>query len=274
MKTLWCNGLWQDAGSFPGSLLDRGLLHGMGLFETVLAVDGQPVFADRHIARINSSMARLGWTLDFDPASAMAQLLEREGLQSGRARIRLAVTAGSGSLVDAALGQDHCVWMVAMPAADTPPSIRLGLSEWRRNEHSAVAAMKCSSYAENLIALDHSRREGFEEVLFLNTAGHVCESATANVFVVRDGRVLTPDVASGCLPGITRGLVVEWAAELGASIEQCRLPLSEVMAADEVFLTSAVNGIVPVTQFQDRSFEVGPITAQTRDFWREKVGLC
>ena len=101
--------------------------------------------------------------------------------------------------------------LVACSAAKPwPPSTVLATVPWVRNERSAVAGVKTTSYAENVVALAHAHARGASEALFLNTQGRVCEGTGSNVFAVVDGAILTPPLSSGCLAGVTRDLVIEW----------------------------------------------------------------
>ena len=243
-------------------------MHGLGLFETILAVDGIPVFADRHVARLRGSCERLGWLFEFpDFVKIMTELIRMNSLTDGRSRIRLAISAGSGLIHDLALGSDHVAWMTATPIAAAPSATTANLSPWLRNERSALAGLKCASYAENLLALEQASRLGFEETLFANTAGHLCEAATSNVFVVKNGSLHTPSLGSGCLPGITRSVVIELAATLGISCEERDLPVDELHAADELFLTSSIRGVMAVSRFEDRVLPPGPVTRALRHAW-------
>ena len=261
MTQLWCNGQWLNSLDFSSSPTDRGMQHGLGLFETLLALDGTPVFADRHLTRLQQACARLGWPLEIPAFRETAvELLARNNLIAGRARIRLSITAGSGTIHDLTPGSDRLIWMTAFPASDPSASLTASLSPWPHNERSALTGMKCASYAENLIALDHARRLGFDETIFTNTAGHLCEAATANLFVVLDGTLLTPTLASGCLPGITREVVIELATELGIPCEERHLALAELQQAKEVFLTSSLRGVVPLSRFEDYRYTAGRIT--------------
>ncbi len=241
--------------------MDRGSIHGLGLFETMLAVDGQLLFANRHLARLRSGHDKLGWPFDFPEFHEIAaELLAENGLSTGRARIRLTVTAGSGPIHDLTPGADRLVWMATFPALVPPESLSACLSPWPRNEHSPLAGLKCASYSENLIALDDARRQGFDETIFLNTAGHLCEAATANLFLVKNGVILTPSLASGCLPGITREVVLELAGEIGIPCEVGVLTREDLLAAAEVFLTSSTIGVVPLSRVGDRVMSPGPVT--------------
>lgn len=261
MTYLWCNGQWLDSLDFPSSPMDRGTLLGLGLFETLLALDGVPIFADRHLARLQQACARLGWALPIeDFVGTAVELLARNDLTAGRARIRLAVTAGSGPINDLTSGGDRLVWMKALPVGAPSAGLTACLSPWPRNERSPLAGMKCASYADNLVALDHARRQGFDETVFPNTAGHLCEAATANLFLVSQGVLLTPPLASGCLPGITREVVMELAKGLGIPCEERDLPPGELRLAEEVFLTSSIRGLTRLSRFEDHHYAEGRTT--------------
>lgn len=271
MNPLWCNGQWLEARDLPVSPTDRGMILGLGLFETILAVDGEPVFLERHLARLRASCQRLGWQPDLpDLREIMRDLLQRNNLTASRSKIRLAISGGSGPLHDLALGADHGVWVTAGRAAAAPAMTAI-LSPWVRNEHSPLAGMKCASYAENLVALQHAARLGFAESVFLNTAGHLCEAATANLFLVTNGKLLTPSLESGCLPGITRAVVIELAPSLGIPCVQCELSPQDLHAADELFLTSAIGGPLGVSRFEARTFPPGPVTHALTELWNAET---
>ena len=241
---------------------------GLGLFETILVLEGEPVFAERHLDRLKISCERLGWQFALpDIREIIAELLDVNGLQSCRARIRLAISGGSGLVHDLALGADHVIWMIAAPAADPPAVTTANLSPWVKNERSPLAGLKCASYAENLIALEHACRLGFEETIFLNTAGHLCEAATSNLFLVRNGGIATPSLESGCLPGVTRAVVIGLAAQLGIACEECELTSGDLLSADEIFLTSSIRGLMGVSKFEQRTIPAGPVTQALREAW-------
>jgi branched-subunit amino acid aminotransferase/4-amino-4-deoxychorismate lyase len=272
MTIIWCNGEWLEPHDFRIAPTDRGLMHGLGLFETILAIDAVPVFAERHLARFADACERLGWPFVFPDAIAiMTELATRNGFTSGRSRIRVSVTAGSGMMGDLSPGDDRLLLMTAARAAEPPATTTVNLSPFVRHERSALVGLKCSAYAENLAALDHARRLGFEETVFLNSAGNLCEAATSNLFLVKDGVLLTPSLASGCLPGITRGVVIELAGQLGIFCEETDLSASLIHEADEVFLTSSTRGVMGVSRFGDRVLSAGEITGKLRLAWNAAV---
>lgn len=261
-ESIWCNGVLIAADELRVSPFDRGLTVGLGLFETILAVDGRPVFLDRHLARHAVGCARLGWPA---PDSAQVEqgirdLLHANHLTTVSARVRLFQTAGSGPLADLSMGSGPLTLITAAPLTPGPETISLTLSSWVRNERSALAGLKCASYAENLLALAAAQATGFDEALFLNTREEVCETATANLFVVKDGTLRTPALSSGCLPGIARARVLEVARSQGIPTEEMTLYFEDLQAADELFLTSALRGIVPIIRLDDLWFSPGSIT--------------
>lgn len=272
MAQVWCNGVWCDSSAIPVAATDRGLLHGFGLFETLLAIDGRPVFSDRHLDRLRRSCQRLGWEFPGADLGALAgEALERNSLGTGRARIRVTLTAGSGEPGDGRAGDDRLLMVSASPAADPPGSVTVTVSPWRPDERSPLAGLKCSSYAERLAALSQARAGGFDDVLFFNGSGHLCEASLANVFLVTGGILFTPSLETGCLPGVTREVVLESAAELRIPIRECLLTPRDLRGAGEVFLTSAVRGVVPVSRVGERVPGPAPVAARLRDSWAGAV---
>ena len=273
MTLIWCNGEWLEPSDFRISPTDRGLMHGLGLFETILAIDGKPVFAERHLARLASGCERLGWSLEIQGLrEIMSELLVQSGFTFGRSRVRLSVTGGSGTVGDLTAGDDRLILMTASRAAEPPATTTANLSPFVRNERAALAGLKCSAYAENLVALDHARRLGFEETVFINTAGNLCEAATSNLFLVKGGRLLTPSLASGCLPGVIRELIIGLAGRLGVSCEEADLPAALIHEAEEIFLTSSIRGVMGISRFGDRELPAGVLTGELRLAWNEEVG--
>ncbi len=269
---IWCDGQWMLVEDFPSSPTDRGFTHGLGLFETMLVLDGRPIFLMRHLARLKTSCERLGWDVDFGDFKAIAvQLLEVNHLTQIPARLRITITAGSGPLNNIGRGADARLWLTAQALTESSKPLTAMICPWPRNEHSPLAGLKCASYAENLIALDHARHLGFEESIFLNTAGHLCESATANLFLVTNGTLLTPLLASGCLPGIAREVVMELATQERIAHQELQLTLQDLESADEIFLTSSLQGIRRVVQVGTRNYLATTVTSRIDDAWKKLI---
>jgi branched-subunit amino acid aminotransferase/4-amino-4-deoxychorismate lyase len=124
----------------------------------------------------------------------------------------------------------------------------LTVVEWPRNERSPLAGIKASAWAENAFALRHAAAHGFGNALFLDTTGRLSECASSNIFLVIDEEILTPTLASGCLAGTARELLVE-----SGIVRECDLFPADLERADAVFTTSAT-GLVPVTRIDDFEF--------------------
>ncbi len=272
MSWIWCNGCYLE-GPLAVSPADRGLTHGLGVFETLLALDGQAVALDLHLARMRDGAERLG--LDEgkigheEIRAATTGLLERAGLATGRGRVRLAMSAGAGDLRCLKPGSDGLLWITVAVCPPPPETVTLVTADFPRNERSPLSGIKCASYAENLVALDQARRAGADEVLFFNTRGELCEAATANVFLVREGQVLTPPLSSGCLPGTMRARVMARIA-----VEEIVLTAADLAAADEVFVTSATRGVVPVVKIDGRGYRRGPVAEEVAQLCKLRWGAA
>lgn len=253
MPLIWCDGAWIDRGEMIISPDDRGWTHGLGLFETLLAVDGSPVFLERHIGRLSASCAAYGWEVDFDFAGPVIQeLLHRSKLVSGRAKVRLAVSGGVGELREPGIGSSRRIWLAASALEERQQPLCVGISRWKRNAESPLAGHKSASYAENLFLLKEARDNGWHEVLVFNHQENLCEAATANILVASGDSLVTPPLSSGCLPGIARGCFLE-AGERGLlEISERNISLVELHEADAIFLTSSIRGSVPVTLLDGR----------------------
>ena len=178
-------------------------------------------------------------------------------------RIRVTVTAGSGSLGSGMPGGTPSVFVAVtelkpkvIPIAITVP--------WTRNERGATAGLKTTSYAENVRALRVAHEAGASEALFANTRDELCEGTGTNVFVVVDGQVLTPPLSSGCLAGVSRELLIEV-----ADIAEQTLPFDVLTTADEVFLTSTTRDVQGLTKIDDRKLVVGPVTREMEAMFDE-----
>ena len=136
---------------------------------------------------------------------------------------------------------------------------------WPRNERGALAGLKTTSYAENVVALAEAKRKGATEAIFANLAGHLCEGTGSNVFYVVDGELRTPSLASGCLAGVTRALLLEWFG--GVEVDE---PIGVVEKASEVFLASTTRDVQAVVRWDERELEPGPVTADALATWRRR----
>lgn len=233
---------------------DRGFTLGAGVFETMKVVDGVPFALTRHLARLAEGAARLALPgLDPDEVRrGVADVLAATPLPLGRMRITWTGTT---------------LAVTAQPFTAYPPTADVVSSPWPRNERSPLAGIKCTAFAENVASTEHAAAAGAGEALLANLTGDLCEGAGTNVFYVLDGELRTPTLASGCLPGVTRALVLEWhgAREVDA-------PMAVLAEASEVFLTSSTRDAQPVHAVDGRPLPApGPVTDAVRRVWSEQV---
>jgi branched-chain amino acid aminotransferase len=243
------------------SVLDHGLTVGDGVFETILVRDGVPFALTRHLARLERSIAGLG----IPPVGqarvreAVAAVVASAGDDAVRARLRITVTSGEGPFGSDRGDADPTLVVTLTPAAPWPPTTTLATVPWVRNERSAIAGLKTTSYAENAVALAYAHERGASEAVLADTIGRLSECTGSNVFVVVDDEVLTPSLRSGCLAGVTRALVLEWAPAV-VPVREADLPYDVLLSADEVFITSSTRDAHPVVRIDDRELAAGPIT--------------
>jgi len=254
---VWCNGSLVPAEDATVSIFDHGLTVGDGVFETLRATHGQPFATRRHLERLHRSAAGLGLQVPYDDGilrEAMREVLASHDLPS--ARVRVTVTGGTAPLGSERGEGAATVLIAAGPLASPSPSAAVCVVPWPRNERGAMAGIKTTSYAENVVALAHAKARGAVEAIFATTTDLLCEGTGSNVFVGIGGRLLTPPLTSGCLAGVTRELVLE----VTDAIEE-DIPMAAFLAADEIFLTSTGRDVQPVHQVDDRLLSVpGPMT--------------
>ncbi|MBM6399751.1 aminotransferase class IV [Phycicoccus sonneratiae] len=265
---VWVDGARVPADAPAVSAVDHGVTVGDGAFETAKVEDGVPFALGRHLARMDRTIAGLGLpAADHDRVrEGVAAVLEGPPMPFGR--LRWTVTAGRGPLGSDRLDSALTYIVTAVEQARPAASGRVVTVPWVRNERSATVGLKTTSYAENVVALARAAEQGAIEALFANTRGELCEGTGCNVFVVTDGVLRTPALDSGCLAGISRALVIEWSREDGLDVVEETLPLEVLAEADEVFITSSVKDVMPVSAVDGRALEApGPVTAAVREVW-------
>ncbi|WP_425836076.1 aminotransferase class IV [Streptomyces fractus] len=265
---IWLDGRLQDTEEARVSVFDHGLTVGDGIFETVKAVEGKPFALTRHLDRLARSARGLGLPEpDLDEVRrACAAVLEANPMPLGRLRITY---TGGLSPLGSDRGDHGTTLVVALGETKRRPDTTAAITvPWTRNERGALAGLKTTSYAENVVALARAHEHGATEALFANTVGQLCEGTGSNVFVVLDGEIHTPPLTAGPLAGITRALAVEW-----TGAKETDLPLSVLSEADEVFLTSTLRDIQAVHRVDDRDLTdaPGPVTAKAMRVWAERA---
>lgn len=263
----WVNGhLLPDPSGPALPVTDHGFAVGDGVFEAVKVLPAGPFALTRHLRRLARSARGLGLP-DVDEAQVRAAVeAVLEGQEIDRGRLRITYTAGPAPM-GSGRGDAAPTLAVVLDELHTWPETTAAVTvPWPRNERGALAGLKTTSYAENVIALTHAHECGASEAVFGNCAGDLCEGTGSNVFYVVDGEVRTPTLASGCLAGVTRGLVLEWYG--GREVDE---PLEAVRAAEEVFLASTTRDVQGVHRWDDLELVApGPVTREVARVWAER----
>lgn len=256
----YVNGAVVDDAHAGINIFDHGFTVGDGVFETIAVRGGTTYAPSRHLARLIRSAAKLGLPRPDleDLRRALATTVSANPPISWGA-LRVTYTSGPGS-VGSGRAATTTTTVVAIREMTPYESLAEVITvPWRRNERGALVGVKTTSYAENALALADAHRLGATEAIFANTKGDLCEGSGTNVFVVINGQLVTPPLTAGCLPGITRGLIIERA---GLEVDERDLPLDVLYMSDEAFLTSATRDVHPIRSVDGRGLPScpGPIT--------------
>ncbi len=247
---VWVDGNLSPSGEARVAALDHGVTVGDGVFETCKVVDGTPFALTRHLARLRRSADIIGLRLPWDDEALRSACAETIGAAeidaanagSGVARLRITVTGGPGPLGSDRSDVPPTLVIAAGPGSPWPATTSVATVPWIRNERSAVAGAKTTSYAENVVALAEAHRHGASEALMANSRGVLSEGTGSNVFLELDGLLCTPSLATGCLAGITRALV----CEVVEVVERDDLTFDDLRRSSEAFLTSSTRDIHPI----------------------------
>jgi branched-chain amino acid aminotransferase len=260
----WVNGRLVPAAEATTSARDHGFVVGDGVFEAVKVDHGQIFALTRHLQRMARSAAGIGLG-GFDVETvrrAAHEVVEANADVLGSAfdLLRITFTAGPGLLGSGRVDAAPTLVLGVTPGHDPDPVTGVITVPYRRNDVGALTGLKTTSYGENVLALAQAHAAGASEAVFANTRGLLCEGTGTNVFVVRDGELLTPPLHSGCLAGVTRALVLEWYGG-----RETDLPYDALTTSDEVFLTSTGRDVQPVVAVDGRPVGggvAGPVTLE------------
>lgn len=273
---VWTRGQLYPPGELLVSAVDHGITVGDGVFETC-GVDERRAFAlTRHLERLTRSARGLGLA---DPDTDLVRDGVRAVLDAlpGAGRVRITLTGGLGPLGSDREPGEQTVLVMAGPGGPVT-SVRAIRVPWVRNERSAVVGLKTTSYAENVVAVTAAHAAGADEAYLANTRDELCEGTGSNIFVERGGEILTPPLSSGCLAGITRALVLEWAAEEGLPVREAQdgeLPfvvLDEAIAGRaSLLLASSVRTVAPIVELDGHPVDVGPLSREVVEMYRRRA---
>lgn len=267
--TVWLNGRLLPTDAARIDPADRGFALGDGLFETIRVTGGRALHLDRHFARLQASAAVLELPVPYPDealAGAVTALIAARGVAEGVARLTL--TRGPGARGVLPPADSHPTVLITLAPAGLPagPVDAVIAQGTRRNEHSPLSRLKTLNYLDAILARQEAARRGTGEALLLNTAGRLAEASVANLFIVRDGRLLTPPVAEGALPGLRRALILE-----RHRAEERPITPDDLPAAEEAFLSNSL-GLRPLLAVDGRPIGTGALGPLTNALMHEPDG--
>ncbi|MEW6182256.1 MAG: aminotransferase class IV [Bacillota bacterium] len=270
---IYVNGGYVNASEAKISVYNLGFLVGCGAFETMRAYKGKVFRAAAHLRRLNDTCAFMSIPFKGEKEwmdEVLDGILSINGISA--ARVRLTVTPGADYTPSTAPD----VVLTAVPIDDLPSDLgwRACLSKTVVSSRDPLLRHKTTSYAGRLLERKRARGNGFDEALFLNEKGCLTEGSATNIFCVSDGVIRTPPSSEGLLPGVTRAVVREIAAESGIPLEEKPLSLEDLRLSGETFLTNSVIEIMPLVVFEGNPISngrPGPLTIRIREAYRSLV---
>jgi len=283
MNKIFLNGKYVSLKNAKVSILDRGFLYGDGAFETMRSYNGRIFRLEGHLRRLSRGLKLMSISPPYDVdklCSLVLRTLEANKLKN--AYIKIIVTRGRGPAgIDIKRGAIPTTIIYTKPLSKFPTplyeeGVKLGIAKISRNENSYTAQLKSLNYVDNILARHNTRLSGYDEALFLNSRKMVAEAATSNIFIVKNGRVITPPERAGLLPGITRKAVIELASKyLYNKVKEGNISLRVLESADEIFLTNSVLELFPVTVVGKRRIgngKPGPFYRILHSLYKVEVG--
>lgn len=271
---IWINGRFIDIDKARVSVFDRGFLYGDGVFETMRSYAGIVFRSGDHIDRFFNSLKVVRIKSPHDKIylkKIIYNTLKVNGLKN--AYIRLSMTRGEGKfkigykdafrpnvMVVAKDFEEYPLWMYKTGLS---ANVIKGIC---RNERSALSSIKSLNFLGLIVGRIYAKEAGYDEAILTNTKGHIAEAATSNVFLVKRERIVTPSLASGILPGITRGVIIEIAKRLKVKVAEKLVTRRELLNADEVFLTNSLAEVLPVTRVDSSKIASGRVGECTKLF--------
>jgi len=270
-------------------VFDHGFLYGEGVYEVCRTYHGQPFLLDRHLTRLRASAGLIALPVPYDDTiflDRIAETMEAAGLLPWKpgaqdAYVRLLLTRGVGELTyDPAACKTPTLVIIARPhvapaAAVYEEGVNVAIVPIQRNAPEALNPLiKSNNLLNNALAMQRALSQGGFEAVMRNHLGELAECSQSNLFVVRDGQVLTPPLRAGLLAGITRQLVLEICRTERIPFEERSLHDEELFGADEAFLTSSTREIVPIVRVDGKPIGTGrpgPLTARLREAFRARV---
>ena len=239
----------------PGQV---GLLAGWGVFSTIRVLDGVLFAFERHWARMVKDAALFHVPMPCTAAEGQRRLLELvEANGAYNASLRVVVVRNDGSVWTGPTERRSDLIALTSDLHHWGRGVKLAMIPQARHAASPFAGTKILSWAMNLTWVEEAQAKGFDEVILLNERGEVAECTSANIFIAKGNQVWTPPISSGCLPGVTRGVLLEEVHVPGFSIGEKVVFPGDLESADEVFITSTTRELLPVLEIEGKPMKQG-----------------
>lgn len=257
------NGTISDAQNAKISIFDRGFLYGDSIYEVTYSEDRCLLFFDEHLQRLFNSARLLDMHLFLDQDAIVTQTLATlKASNIDRAYIRLILTRGETPIgLDPSKSTKNNLVIIVKPQPPYPKSmyekgLHLKIATVLRNDiKSTNPNAKSGNYLNNVMAMNEAKKMGADDAIMVNQKGEITEGTTFNIWTVKDGKVYTPSAHSGLLKGITRGKVLALCKHNNIAYEEAVITPEQILAADEIFITSSTKGIVPVARLNDSFYQ-------------------
>ena len=283
-EKIWMNGELVDWADAKIHVASHGLHYGSGVFEGVRCYDtpkGPAIFRGRdHLQRLHNSARLLYMELPYsvdDLAAACNELLGANGLPE--AYLRPIAFYGYGELGVAA--RDNPVetviiswpWGAYLGEEGLKNGIRAKISTWQRVSANVIPHVSKATgvYLNSMLAVTEANKGGYDEAILLTPEGTVADGSGENIFVVRDGVLYTPDLATGILPGITRDSIIQIAQDMGYRVVEKAVIRSDLYLADEAFMCGTAAEVTPLRSIDDHEIGVGPVTLEIQRAYLDTV---
>ncbi len=269
---IWLNGRLLPVAEAAISPFDHGITVGNGVFETLIGYGGVPFAFNRHHQRLVRSGEAMG--LEVRPREELREatlaVLGANQLTEQLSRIRITLTGGPAPLGCERGDAPETTLIAATPAPVMEEIADVVVVPFTRNESGALVGVKSTSYGENVLALTYATQRGAGEAVFANTRAELCEGTGSNIFLVSQGKLLTPPLEVGCLAGVTRALVLELCEKEGVEVTEKSVPITTLHGATEAFLTSTTREVQPIRKVDGRELPQvpGEVTARLRAAFR------
>jgi branched-chain amino acid aminotransferase len=241
----------------PGQV---GLMNGWGIFSTIRVQDGVLFAWERHWARMQRDAARM--RVPFPESEKwledrLHRLIEKN--RAANATLRVVIVRNRGGMWEGPVAAERAFDTIAFTAAlnDWGEPVKLGVVPHARHAASEFAGTKYNSWSENLTRYERAHEQDLDEVVLLNERGEVAECTSANIFIVQGDRAWTPPLSDGCLPGVTRALLLEEIRVPGITVAEKTILTADLEAADEIFITSTTRDLMPVTSVKGLNIKGG-----------------